>query len=189
MATVTTTLVPPPIPFAYAGFPDVYLPDTSHAAGDIRFQAFDQAIDLSGVGDNQALVVNMDLPSDYSYVLVDLTFGISSGTAATTNNWPLQMDCHLQDSVTGHVFESWIALDSAGICLSASDRENLIYSAPRLPTPVVVAVPGSMVRLQIQSFNETANDQAYLAHVFARFMRYTVVQATHYAVNTPIPVR
>jgi len=190
MATVTTTIIPTISVFPFAG----YTQDsetTGAARSQVVAHVLNSAVALSGVGDNQQIVVRFDLPVNFAYAMVDYCLEITAATGgdvAFANNIDFIMTNHV--TANSRTLTIPIGLNSAGAAPSEStDTEKKVYR-PWCPYKGLIQAEGtSQVRVQAQSFNETANDIAYTVSCTARFLQYDVRQFNHLGVNSAVVVR
>lgn len=188
MAIVVTSFTPQPEYFPYTGLPDVYIPETSQAKGEVIFKLADGSVAATGAGDNQAIDIDCLLPGDYGYVLIDLAFSINTTAIGGDVEWADDLMCWFQDDQGANgsrMFEYAVGLHAEGQSQSITDRPWKAYRPLNMPTMVVTGQP----LLTIQALNRTAQTDLCQLNLYARFIQYTVTQQHHAQVNTPIPMR
>lgn len=187
MATITTTIVPNAVrtPFINPyGQPDVW--NTIIPRSEIVFSSIDFVIDLSGVGDDQLLVVNNDLPAGFAYVLLEHSVVVEGVDA---DEWAANGHCSLADSSVD-ASASWKKCLQAPSLISRTTLTNFTRCyKPEGSSKIVIPKPGLVGRLQIQTQNFNTNKVAGVGTTYARFLLFDVNQAQFNAIHTPVPVR
>lgn len=189
MALIPTSFNLTPRYFPYSGLSDPAR-DLSHVpSGEVRFFATSESIPAPGVGNNNQLIVICQCPLNSAYVLIDLSLRISAVSGDV--EFDDQMTALLADTgeAATRTYAIPIPFDSAGQAANQA-LEMKIYTAPVIPQVVVVpGSPSAAANLTIGAYNTTVDGDAHVMTFFARFLRYGIEQAHHYAVSTPQPVR
>lgn len=191
MATVTTTITPSSSLFPFTGYEDAKAVGTPLARANLFFSARDSSVAATGVGDNQRLIIQMDLPRNFAYVLVDYNLAIKAA-AGNTYNMPLRAELVAFDAVTAgnRSFDAGIGLNSPGVGNVGSNQEMATYGQTVPWSGVLFQnIPTETVRVQADMFNTTANDGAYTVDVVARFLQFDIEQINNLVVNSAIPTR
>lgn len=206
MAVVTTDITPIG---SYVGYQRRALEDQSTRNplpnGEYQFSidgSVNGAIPATGAGDNQRFTVECVLPGAQSYVMLGATLTLQGGTAGSTVHWQNTIRGWWQSGTTGTLgvagfvrqdvdFEAGQA-SAFGVWSGAVDTqvESKIYELVRVPTVALSPpVAGGTPRLQLASYNATANDQAYMLYFFARFLAYDIERGFAAGLNTPQLIR
>lgn len=188
MALTTTTVNPTLEPFPYAGMPERQRGQTPIPSREMRCYTRDKSITAGGAGNEQRLVVQLDLPPNYAYVLVDLSCMLG---LAGSINWDAVIQGYLQDGLTTVKSRIPMELFSHGITeYTAAGSERRVWIPEDIPRATLIpSVAGEQVRLHLETINSTQNDGAASFTFYARFLEFTIEQAHHWQVNTPEPVR
>lgn len=192
MAAVTTTITPTQSVFSLAGFREPAAENSYLARGLLSLVSQDDAIAAVGAGDNQFLQANINLPPNFAYVLLDFVISIKMNAAGTIN-WGNNAELSMFNGVAGgtRTQDIPIGLFSNGVAhVATSNRELKIYKPWHIPTvPVKPANGMEQVSLNLQFFNETANDAAATIDLWGSFLQYDINQVHNVGVNSPIPTR
>lgn len=191
MALITTTLNPlaTPLPFI-APAPAIDLWNTPIPRGEIVFIESAAAITIAGVGDDQRLTINCNLPVGFGYVMAETNMMLTSSDAA---QWEAVCGFRLRDENGGNhrwtIHRRFEA--SATVITIGGSGKNRIYELvqndpPRKMVICNLAAPG---QLTVNVRNLTTNQAAGTLDFFTRFYQYDLNQAFRYAVNTPTLVR
>lgn len=192
MAIVTTAFSPDGEPFAYSGLTDIARSSGVGASGELSFQEIKGTVLLSGAGDNQRVNVTCDCPPNFAYALQSCYMAIEAQTAATDIGFPDMCEVKIQNAnaetdATQLIPFELISSGQAGTRATNTFRKS--YGPRNLASVIVIPLVGDNVSMTADFVNQTANDQAYEIYFYARFLRFTIDQANHYRVNSPIPVR
>ncbi len=191
MAIVRTTITGVPQLFPYSGTGAIMQMQGERPRGEIRFNFDAVAVALTGVGDNQQVFVSLTLPQSYAYTIADAFFALTS-EAAGTNNFPNQGHASFNDRASGSPINQSVPLEftSAGsVGVTATDNARKTYNVGKVPQGLMVPQPGQNPAMFSQYTNTTANDAAYTAKGYFRFLQFDIDQAYHVLVNSPTPVR
>ncbi len=192
MATVTTTIAPGARQFALAGY-SAGSATGYHARGICFFNANNEPVLLSGVGDNQRILINFTLPRNFAYSLECLSVGLTASTAAGTCNFGSNAKFQMNDAVTGADRKHEIVLGAFANGAANNNSTNLETKQYKLWNhwchPVIPASSADSIFTQFDVFNETANDGAYSLDIAASFLQYDISQVYNTGVNSPLPVR
>jgi len=189
MATVLTTVTPALIPFTYSV--RVREPLAWRPAREIRAVAIAASIASTGVGDNQSLLIDVDLPKNYAYSILEAYLSLHSGSSAM--NWGLNVFAEWAGAAT--VSRTLFPLNfvSPGTVTRAAGAT--IYATRNYDlqaTPKVLILPetnAAQVHFHVSTYNATSNDVLYLVDFVARFQQWDLRAANDAGVNTPLLVR
>lgn len=188
MATVTTTLLPIVSTFPFTGYVEPNL--TPAARGEVLAVLKDGTWTASGAGDNQRLIIRVNLPNNFAYVVTDVQLEIK-GSVGLVYNVDLQGALNLYNagSVANRTLDVPIGLTCPGdYALNLADQVAT-YRPLNLYKGIVIPAFNDNVRLECQFYNTTANDQQYDVDFVARFLQFDINQVHALAVNTAIPTR
>ncbi len=189
MAIVRTTITPAAQLFSYSGLNLNQANDYS-PRGEVRFNFDGEAIALTGAGDNQQVFVDLRLPFNFAYIMSD-GFVALDGPDASVNNFGLVAHASFNNAAGGTITQSiplqWTSAGDVVITTAAKERKTYVNTLAA--TGVLVPEPGDQNALFWQITNGTANDAAYAAKGYFRFLQFDISQAYHFRVNSPVPVR
>lgn len=192
MATVTTTAVAELMIFPFTGIIEPNNIQSLAARSVVTAQVDNQSIAASGAGDNQQLQINVDLPSNFAYAVLDFCMSITGVASAGTYNWSQGGSLVLRDALAGANSKVEVPLGLEGgtaAPFDATGDSTMTYKPWCAFKGIIIPLPGDQVRAQTTLFNETANDIAYVVDMYSRFLQFDIAQANDYAVNSPIPTR
>ncbi len=189
MAIVRTTITPAAQLFSYSGM-NLNQANDYAPRGEVRFNFDGEAIALTGVGDNQQLFIDLRLPANFAYIMSDGFVALDS-EADGTNNFPNVAHASFNDAAGGVITQSIpLQWTSAGaVIITSTSKERKTYVNDKAATGVLVPQIGAVDALFYQQTNTTANDAAYAAKGYFRFLQFDISQAYHFRVNSPVPVR
>ena len=187
MAVITTTVDATLEPFSFSGYQDVRDRNRNTARAQIFAFVRNGAIALTGAGDNQFFVLRTDLPVNFGYALVDYCFSVTSAAAGTVNfandvalNW------FNATTAANRTMDVPLGMVSSGAAnMNSTNNESKFYKLVCPYNGIVQGRSGESCRLQLEMFNETANDAAYTFDLAARFIQYDIEQLNNSDVNTP----
>lgn len=192
MATITTSLTPSPRFFPYQGISDPNRDQSVVPRGELVFSGQREAITDGGVGNDQLLAINCQLPQNFSYVLTDVGLTIEMVDVGDTCLWDETVQLTALDAQT--VANRFLTTPYPGISTGnflelegAAGRQ--VYAFNSLPRFVILPPAGDNASVLISAGNPTLNDNSSTATFLVRVLMYDISQAYHYEVNTPIPVR
>lgn len=189
MATITTAIIPPAIFLPYIG-PDNTMDtwQSSIPRGEILFRVDDDAVLISGVGDNQLLTITASLPRGFAYVLAEANMKIQN---ADVDAWQDGCQFRLQDSIAAARWNSNSRFESGALVINnATAVFNKNYDLVRPPLQkLIVCDRGDAGRLSVSCMNLTTNQAAGTVTFLARFYQFDLNQAFFWAVNMAFPVR
>lgn len=193
MAEVQTDITPAPMVVPFGGLPDVDRAPTAIPRAEVRFQSLAAAVAAPGAGDNQLVRIICNLPTNYSYVLIECYASIDT-VVTGTNNFDNRADLFIVDDASGvnRQYRIRIPFTADGAVIFSSGVQTKNYAAHHFDLPRVTILPqppGTAPQLFATLNNQTDNDIAYQVNFFARFLQYSVRQATLSGVNAPQPVR
>lgn len=190
MATVTTTITPDQEYFPFEGMPDSQRERSAIPMREVRLFKNGDTIPLTGAGDNQSVYFTSSLDRGYAYALVDIFISINCAVGAT-NNWDDVAIGYFADATTGsnRTKQIQFPLKTPGVA-SQEDAQFQCYYPPKIPQLIMIpAIPSELPILTVGTYNATANDVVATTQFFARFLQYSISQAHHFALSTPLPVR
>jgi len=179
----TTNIIPEAQIFGYTTVSGAMLDRTNAPRGEVVFNVNNGIVQEALPGEQQLLVVTMNLPSNFAYVLVDLFLQIQ---ATDAEDWESEALCVLNANDDQAIKFN---LPSTGFStFLASGLQSRTYEVVNLPK-VLVRPPavGNTFTINVQ---QTMN-QAPQANttVYARFLQYDIAQHHDVAVNLPILTR
>lgn len=186
MAVITTTLTPTPARFPYInpyGPPEVWA--TGIPREELIFTALGEAIAVATGGNTQRLVVNMNLPAQDAYVLVEASLALSG---ADNDEWNVQGFSRLISERTGAALWA-IMFPFPGIEVpEGASAGRKIYSSG-VSNKVLLTKHPDGGQLVFKTDNNTADGSVMSFEIFARFLVFDRIQAQNYNVNSPVPTR
>lgn len=188
MAVVTTSLTPGQRYFPFTGFTP-QSDRTSDARAEVVAFISGGSITLSGVGDTQRLLVTIDMPLNFAYVITDFLMELVS-TAGDVFGFAADGQALLLTSTSGAIVTIPLGVVSDGVAENAVTVDSRSYHLAGKWSGVMIPDTSSdQIRLQVVMANPTTNQGAYTIQLAARFLQYDIMQAHDLRVNTPIPVR
>jgi len=188
MAIEATVLRPTVTVFPWQGLDDIRRDKSEIPRAEVRYFVNAGAITDSGVGDTQSVRIQCDLPKNFAYVLLDLNMSMYSTAVA-----PIGFNnaiASIADANFSQFNITWGLEKMASQSLGALAFDTWNCSRDNLPSVTLIPPSdGSMIQLTVDLYNETTNQTGYAAYFFARFARYDISQAYHWAVNTPTLTR
>lgn len=189
MAVVTTNIVPTQLQFPFSGFREPRAEVTSDARAEILAFVAGGSITLSGVGDTQRLIVTIDLPLNFAYVITDYVMELV-GTAGDVFGFAAQGQAQLLNAVAAATQNIPVGVTSDGIAENAVTVDSRNYRlASKWSGVLLPSTSSDRIRMQLVMANPTTNQGAYTINLSARFLKYDISQAHDLRVNTPIPTR
>ncbi|NNE62392.1 MAG: hypothetical protein HKN35_15980 [Woeseia sp.] len=185
MAVTQTLFTPSPDPFFYRrGSSAGILP-----IGEFSFSVRDEVITAGGAGNEQSVVLQMNLPQNYAYRLRDIFMTIG----ASTNTFSLFGSARITDGTAANrTIEYSIPFESQG----QLPNDQLLTA---LPTQVYSIAPGALPQqmllpqrntgafMSANVFNATQNGPAGTCWARATVLIYDIAQAFEAGANAPIP--
>lgn len=166
------------------GQPDVWA--TLVPRSELVFSALGFAITLSGVGDDQRVIINCDLPSGFAYVLMEASLSIDGAEA---DEWDTNAFCSLADSAADVTAKWKKCLHAPGLLGNSAATSFTRCYVVSAASKIILPGPGLTGRLQLRTMNLTTNKAALVGTAYARFLLFDVNQAQFNAIHTPVPVR
>lgn len=179
-------------PLPLSGYPEPASEKSWLARAMVEAAVVDGAIAAAGAGDNQRLIVDLTLPSGFTYVMCGFVLSIAKDAAGTMNfgdNARLDM----YNAVTGSsrtlnvnmgAFSNGIANFGSANTERKDYKPWQVYQAPLIP-----ATHTESIYWVFDIYNETANDAAYTMNLAACFLQYDIAQSYHTALYSQQPVR
>lgn len=188
MSIVLTTVVPvlSSLPWSDTGAPDPS--DKSiQPMGVLQAKIRDEVIGAPGTGDNQVVLVNIQLPVNFMYSLTDIACSFRTTGLVAANNWEDDAVCLFFDSAGPAIIDTIEYLMGYKSQLLASNTTSLRSYQPFGEIPKFLQVGGST--WQSVFTNNTDDDIVATMNLMARFLVFTVDQQYDVGVNTPQLVR
>jgi len=185
MAVITTTIASTPRrnPFINP-YGDLVSWNSPIPSAELFFAEVATILTAGAVGDSQRMVLNMDLPRSFGYVLVEGNFRISG---VDGEDW--------DDNGSARVATEIVAPITWSSYLQCPSLFNPLGSAfgaraYRCDTINKLIVPGKTDgTLEIKVNNLNLNGSECTVDSMFRFLVFDVNQAQNYQVNTPVPTR
>lgn len=191
MAVVITSITPSVDVFPFKGYFDLDADKTAAARAEVKVFWDNEAVALVGAGDNQLVKVQVNLPRNFAYCLVDAAVAIKK-SAATTYNFDLTAESQFSDATTvaNRTVEASMRFDASAVgTIDDGGLEGAIYHPAQIFSGVLIPQQQSQCVFIWRVFNSTANDTAYTCGGNLRFLQFDISQANHLAVNSAIPTR
>lgn len=192
MALITTTLTPVVNVFPYSGIPELLQNKSDFARSEILFTILNGVVPATAAGNNSFVQAACTLPVNFAYSLSDLFLAVHSEDAGTNNYSPIAVIFASDDGVAG-TMRSWqIFLPNKSEAVgefSGALQETLTYCITCMPTMVMRAQEGRQIRLWINLYNSSLEDEAYTVNLYARFQQFDINQVHSAQLNTQLPVR
>lgn len=189
MATVSTTIAPTIRVNQFTGYVDARSPEGALARAEVLALTLGGSVAATGAGDNQFLTVNVNFPVNFAYVITDIAVGLSAA-AGNDCNFANSLDAKFFDDLTAPIIRIPMEVVAAGEAQAGSSNQgSKTYVGKDLWSGLLKQSAATTPRLQLQGYNETANDGAYSVDVAVRALQYDIVQMHHLTVNSNIPTR
>lgn len=159
MALISTTFTPVAGYFPYTGIADVARTERSAIPrAEVVFSQIDGAVTLSGAGDTQRININMSLPRNYAYALVDANMAV---TGADATQWLSVATMAVFNDLAAVTQKVHLQGVSEGVVNLAADLRRA-YGFSLLTKQIIKPVVGSTssVFSQVQLSNNTAEQVA-----------------------------
>lgn len=185
MAIIGTGVTPSPRIFGYSTISGASLALTNAPRGEVIFGET-AAINGTGVADSQFVAVNMNLPANFAYVLVDVFVALA---AIDAEDWEdtVMMVVNMAPPSAQAAEVAWIPLSAAPIHDHGGSFKVKAYSAPSLPRGLLIPASNPNISLNISNLN--LNGAAATLRFWVRLLQYDVGQHHEVAVNTPMLTR
>jgi len=185
MARVTTTLTPLPVLFPYSGIGSRQADESNAVQAEISFQINGDAITLSGVGDDQELIIDINLPRAFSYVHLESHIGIICDDSA---QWEPVAWGGLQNggNTSARKYIAPVEFFSNGATTFGARR---IWTAQSQIKALIDIASDTKGKWQFRVGNPTTNQDAGTCFALIRFLQFSIAQQNDYRVNTPTPTR
>lgn len=188
MALISTNFTPVVQYFPYTGIADVARTERSAIPrAEIVFAQIDGAVTISGVGDTQRINVNMNLPRNYAYALVDANIAV---TGVDALQWATTVAMAVFNDLAAVTQKVHLQGVSNGLLNTGADSRKS-YTFATLTKQIIKPLVGSAssVFAQVQLSNNTTDQTAMEVDFFFRWFQFDIDQALHFAVNQAILVR
>ena len=158
--------------------------------GELRCFALNKTVAAPGGGNNQEVIIDIDLPVNFTYALTDFQVLLANDTVGATNNFPSSASLLLSNSAT----ESTRTIDVRMEAMShntvlSGGKQQKVFSPVTTYKGLLSSESGNQISAIWKTYNATANDVAYAVYINARFLVFDVSQTLHWGVNTPTVVR
>ncbi len=186
----TTTFSPDPDRFAFTTFPQIAQEISPLPRAEVVFRVVTGVIAAGGGGD-QAVLINMAPPLNFSYVLVDCFMTVNAANSADIADWDAMAVGTIQTNEgVGEIevarFQGWNLSTAEGASIGDFRRVYQFDTLPkRLFNPTTLQPAICMVSVSNPVIGGLAADCDF----FGRFLQYDVSQKHHVAVNSPELVR
>jgi len=193
MTTTTTSITAAASLFPFTGMVAGELDRSSVPQAEVIYKILNGAVTVGGSGNEQRLDVTFEIPRNYAYAVVGVAVSITV-VNGLTNSWDDDADLFIVDATgSGRTFEAHMRFGS-GPVLDTLGTPRKTYAVDSgsfgLVRTIVVPPPNSTgQKFAITFENLTQDAPAALVQVFARALLYTIEQAHHFQVNTPMLVR
>lgn len=191
MATTTTSITPDPIINPFSGRGELGNYRSTAARAQIVFKINQVAVTVAGSGEFQRVVVNMNLPLNFSYTLADFSARISGVNA---DDWSNVGELTLNDSDGSNrsFLFSQEVISTGVIDEFGSNASKARFYCPCGPflRALMIQQPGLPAPLVFHTLSNPVIDGAVGVYsMYARFLVYDVNQTHHVEVNTPLLIR
>lgn len=186
MARITSTFTPEPDVFPYAGMAEAQADKLNIVRAELRFQINGDAITISGAGDDQEAVIDVNLPRNFAYVHLESHIGI---ICTDSTQWESVAWGGLQNG-RGGMTRDWIApIEHFSNGATTFGGRRIWTAQAQVKSVILPASPGENGEWQFRVGNPTLDQAAGTMFALIRFLQFDVEQAHHFAVNNPMPVR
>lgn len=143
---------------------------------------------VAGAGEDQQVKITCTLPRGWAYVFVEATMRLTNVDIA---DWDDCASSEMQDSTSGPVhFIAHMTMCNDGSIAHASTTQPIkTYHVVNPINKVILCNGDGDGRLRFIIMNTTIDGAAGQVDCYARFLRFEMNQAHHYAVNTPVSTR
>jgi len=186
MATTATSITITAKNFPYIGPHQSYgmLP-----SAEILF-VDDTDIIVAASGRDQLLDITMNLPKGWAYVMVEGNIEIAGADAA---DWDDCLRCQVRDIQPAGSFTFSANLTLCNIpgetWSSDTSIKGKTYQVVDVLKKVIICDGAVDGRVFVHGMNRVVDGAAGFTETFFRFLRFSLEQAHHFAISTPIPVR
>lgn len=156
---------------------------------EVRFEGVAESVTAGGVGNEQRLLIQANLPRNFAHALVDASI-ILKGADAGSLNFGASAVGFFQNAASPTI-QYAMELTSTNVAVTGSAiNERRVYTPKAYPTVVMKPNTGADNNTaNFQIFNATQNDVAIEVSFFFRFLQFTINQADQVGVNAMLPVR
>lgn len=190
MAVVTTTIIPEPFPFPYTTLAQPRIDTSNVPLGETQFFSVSETVALSPAGDTQQFRLDMFLPNNYAYVLLEVVVSILADKDA---NWESSFFGFMKNSDASSIHRTQFPIEFASLAESPASGAftRRFYRPLILPKGIWRSHPGSLSQclLEIEGECLTLEQPDMYLGFYARFNQYNIRQASDAAVNLPILTR
>lgn len=189
MATTATTLTPEGKNFPLIGLTRYDYPSNYIPRSELLFTIQAGAVTVAGAGEDQRLIVNCNLPRGWAYVLLEASMRVGGVDVA---DWDDCATCELYDDNGSGLNKKFIAhmqFCTDGISHTSTTLPQKTYALAHAIGKVFKCDGSSFGRFQTIIMNTTVDGTVMAVDLYARFARFDLEQAHHYAVSTTVPVR
>lgn len=188
MATTDTTITVTPSNFPLIGYNALdgfanYIPRS-----ELLFKSGSTAVTVAGAGEDQRILASCILPRGWAYVFLEATMRMDNPDVA---DWDDCAGLELSDSIADPNFLCHMTFcnPSGEISHGSTAQFWKSYYVHNPVNKVFLCDGADDGRLRIILMNTTIDGTAGSVHIYARFARFDLNQAHHFAVSAPMPVR
>lgn len=191
MATTTTTLTLASSRVAYIG---VGVADGNNPIprAELNFISYGGVVTAAAAGEDQLLSVVMSLPASYAYVLAHCSMWMFDAETGDMADWDTAFNALLTNVTSGTAPGSWISgirFSSDALWSRSAVLKGRTYVGTELPQKIIIPNVAGNARMVCDLRNLTVDGGPMTLYFLAKFLEFDLNQATHWAVNTPWPVR
>lgn len=197
MTLTTTTLAPKAelVPFI-SPVPSQDLWNSIIPRGEIIFSEIGTAIITGGAGNEQRIVITLNLPAGYAYAFREFSFYLEDvDDAGDVNDWDDTGSFAIQSDSTSATASKWVwygqitkpAVAGHSTIILLNGTYQLGYPEESLSKIIIPAKAGA--KASVQLFNVVQDGGAMYSNLYARFLQYDLNQAYRSILQTPVPVR
>lgn len=176
------------INFPYIGLMSGDYAQTFIPKSEVLFSLSAGTIVVAGAGEDQQVRVTCNLPRGWAYVFLEATLRITNADVA---DWDDCASSEMKDNDSGTVnFITHMTMcTGAGIAHASTTQPIKTYHVMNPINKVFLCNGAGDGRLRFVLHNLVIDGAAGTCDAYARFLRFELNQAHHYAVNTPVSVR
>lgn len=170
--------------------------DTIIPRAEVIFSQIGKAITTGGAGNEQRVVITLNLPAGYAYAFREFSFYMEDvDDAGDMNDWDDTASLSIQNNAASAGASQWVwfgqitkpAIAGHSTVTLLNGTWQLGYPEESLSKIIIPAAMGAKASVSI--FNVTQDGGAMYSNLYARFMQYELNQAFRSILQTPIPVR
>jgi len=179
----TTTLTPDAEIFGYTTVAGAMLDRTNAPRGEVVFKENNATIAEAEPAEDQLAVIQMLLPQNFAYVLVDLFLQVQ---ALDAEDWEKAALVVINVSEDTSIKFNLVGTDIS--TFTAPGLQSVGYNVVNLPRAIVRPVGmGTSVSINVGNVQEVGLEAGL--SLYARFLQYDIAQHHDVAVNLPTLIR